>query len=61
MITEKELELFKKKMQDKEHRLTEGGKILTEMIRHIKDSTNPVDHNIDDWSDYGAWDNWDRG
>lgn len=61
MITEKELELFEKNIQDKGYRLTEGKKILTEMIMYIKDTTNSVRRNIDDCSDYdrsdyGAWD-----
>ncbi len=61
MITEKELELFEKKIQDTRQRLTQGEKILREMVRHVKNSNNSVERNIDDWSDYGAWDNWDRG
>lgn len=56
MITEKELELFEKKMQDNKHCLSQGNKILAEMIRQIKESTNSANHNIDNWSDYGAWD-----
>lgn len=61
MITDKELELFEKKMHDKEHRLTQGGRILTEMVRQIKDSTQSIKNDIDNWGDYSAYSDWDRG
>ena len=60
MITSKELELFEKKMRDKEYCVEQGSKILTEMVHRIKDSTNFAENDLLNWSDYGAWDNWDR-
>lgn len=59
MITAKELEIFEKKIKA-EHNIKQGSKILADMVQRVKTSTNQK-NNIDAWSDYGAWDNWDRG
>lgn len=60
MITAKELEFFEKKIEDEEFCTKQNSKILKEMIERIKLSDKFAENNLDNWSDYGAWDNWDR-
>ncbi len=60
MITSRELKLFEEKMQAEKCCLEQGGKILIGAVRRIRGLANLAENGIDDWSDYNAWDNWDR-
>ncbi len=60
MITSDELELFEDNIKDNNYGIKQSNKILKEIFEQIQMSEKFTENDLDNWSDYSAWDNWDR-